>query len=71
MNLSWCSSDWSGASSPFFFFFWQVNLANWEKNRENERRSLLIREAESKQQGDVWTSVNKHRNTLLERWMFR
>ncbi|KAH9799150.1 AFG1-like ATPase family protein [Citrus sinensis] len=48
-----------------------VNLANWEKNRENERRSLLIREAESKQQGDLWTSVNKHRNTLIERWMFR
>ncbi|KAL9443009.1 hypothetical protein AB3S75_016382 [Citrus x aurantiifolia] len=50
---------------------YHVNLANWEKNRENERCSLLIREAESKQQGDVWTSVNKHRNTLIERWMFR
>ncbi|KAL9440062.1 hypothetical protein AB3S75_018844 [Citrus x aurantiifolia] len=50
---------------------YHVNLANWEKNRENERRSLLIREAESKQQGGVWTSVNKHRNTLIERWMFR
>ncbi|KAH9760717.1 AFG1-like ATPase family protein [Citrus sinensis] len=50
---------------------YHVNLANWEKNRENERRSLLIREAESKQQGDLWTSVNKHRNTLIERWMFR
>ncbi|KAJ4707911.1 lactation elevated protein 1-like [Melia azedarach] len=50
---------------------YHVNLANWEKNRENERRKLLTKEAELKQAGDVWTSVNKRRNKLIERWMLR
>ncbi|KAL5850310.1 hypothetical protein ACOSQ4_008323 [Xanthoceras sorbifolium] len=49
-------------------------LANWEKNREDERRKLLMEEAEQQeqeQQGDVWTSVNKYRRNLVERWMVR
>ncbi|XP_031286388.1 putative ATPase N2B [Pistacia vera] len=50
---------------------YHVNLANWEKKRENERRKILMEEAELKQQGDLWGSVNKHQNKILERWMFR
>ncbi|KAJ9184018.1 hypothetical protein P3X46_007802 [Hevea brasiliensis] len=50
---------------------YHVNLANWEKKRENERLKLLMEEAEQQQKGDIRTSVNKHRNKLLERWMFR
>lgn len=30
-----------------------------------------MEEAESKQQGDVWTSVNKRRSKLVETLMFR
>ncbi|KAJ0090466.1 hypothetical protein Patl1_12443 [Pistacia atlantica] len=50
---------------------YHVNLANWEKKRENERRKILMEEAKLKQQGDLWGSVNKHQNKILERWMFR
>ncbi|XP_065615891.1 uncharacterized protein LOC112005188 isoform X1 [Quercus suber] len=53
---------------------YHVNLANWEKSRENERRRLLMEEAKVKQQGGkggIWTSVNKHRSELLQRWTFR
>ncbi|KAF2287219.1 hypothetical protein GH714_039369 [Hevea brasiliensis] len=50
---------------------YHVNLAKWEKKRENERLKLLMEEAEQQQKGDIRTSVNKHRNKLLERWMFR
>uniref|UniRef100_A0A2C9W661 AAA+ ATPase domain-containing protein n=1 Tax=Manihot esculenta TaxID=3983 RepID=A0A2C9W661_MANES len=50
---------------------YHVNLANWEKKRENERLKLLMEEAEQKQQGDIRASVNKHRNRLVARWMFR
>ncbi|GAV88371.1 AFG1_ATPase domain-containing protein [Cephalotus follicularis] len=50
---------------------YHVNLAKWEKNRENERRKLLMEEAELRQKGDMWTSVNKQRSRLAERWMFR
>ncbi|KAK4600817.1 hypothetical protein RGQ29_010433 [Quercus rubra] len=53
---------------------YHVNLANWEKSRENERRRLLMEEAKVKQQGgegSIWTSVNKHRSELLQRWTFR
>ncbi|CAL5429073.1 unnamed protein product [Camellia sinensis] len=49
----------------------RVNLARWEKERENERRRLLMEEAEAKQQDGIWTSVNKHRNRLVERWVVR
>ncbi|KAI7995003.1 AFG1-like ATPase [Camellia lanceoleosa] len=50
---------------------YHVNLARWEKERENERRRLLMEEAEAKQQDGIWTSVNKHRNRLVERWVVR
>ncbi|XP_022135602.1 AFG1-like ATPase isoform X1 [Momordica charantia] len=50
---------------------YHVKLANWKQNRENERRKLLMEEAESKQQGDVWTSVNKRQSKLVETLMFR
>lgn len=48
-----------------------MKLAEWENRRENERHRLLVEEAEKKQQGGVWTSVNKHRSKLTEKWMFR
>ncbi|KAA8521553.1 hypothetical protein F0562_012226 [Nyssa sinensis] len=44
-------------------------LAKWEENRENERRRLLMVEAEVKQQGGILTSVNNRRNRLVERLM--
>ncbi|PSS17771.1 Lactation elevated protein [Actinidia chinensis var. chinensis] len=50
---------------------YHVNLAKWEETRENQRRRLLMEEAEAKQKTGIWTSVNKHRNRLVERWMFR
>ncbi|KAJ8637578.1 hypothetical protein MRB53_011845 [Persea americana] len=51
---------------------YHVNLANWEKNRENERRRLLMEEAEAKQQqGGVRKSINKHRNGFFEKWILR
>ncbi|XP_062100792.1 uncharacterized protein LOC133806711 isoform X2 [Humulus lupulus] len=45
-------------------------LAKWEDNRENERRRILMKEAELKQQ-DSWTSVTRHQSRLFGRWMFR
>ncbi|XVF89300.1 hypothetical protein PTKIN_Ptkin19aG0119200 [Pterospermum kingtungense] len=50
---------------------YHIKLAEWEKQRENERRRLLMEEAELKQRGDLWDSVNKRRSQLLERWVFR
>ncbi|XP_057959657.1 uncharacterized protein LOC131152068 isoform X2 [Malania oleifera] len=43
------------------------NLAKWEKSREDERRRLLMEEAQHKQQGGMWTTVNKNRNRLIEK----
>ncbi|XP_030496814.2 uncharacterized protein LOC115712647 isoform X1 [Cannabis sativa] len=45
-------------------------LAKWEDSRENERRRILMEEAELKQQ-DSWTSVTRHQSRLFGRWMFR
>ncbi|KAK6236960.1 hypothetical protein QUC31_020755 [Theobroma cacao] len=50
---------------------YHIKLAEWEKHRENERRRLLMEEAELKQRGDLWTSVKSRRSKLLERWAFR
>ncbi|XVE97443.1 hypothetical protein REPUB_Repub03eG0020000 [Reevesia pubescens] len=50
---------------------YHIKLAEWEKHRENEHRRLLMEEAELKQRGDLWTSVNKRKSILLERWVFR
>ncbi|XP_062164195.1 uncharacterized protein LOC133870928 isoform X1 [Alnus glutinosa] len=43
----------------------------WRNIMENEGRRLLMEEAEQKQKGDIWMSVDKHRSKFLERWMFR
>ncbi|KAJ4953831.1 hypothetical protein NE237_030663 [Protea cynaroides] len=50
---------------------YHVNLATWEKKRENERHRLLMEEAELRQQDGVWTTVSKHRNRLVEKWFSR
>ncbi|KAB2072684.1 hypothetical protein ES319_A07G032500v1 [Gossypium barbadense] len=50
---------------------YHIKLAEWEKNRETERRKLLMEEAELNHRGDLWTSVNKRKSELLERWSFR
>ncbi|GAB2223365.1 hypothetical protein Droror1_Dr00017506 [Drosera rotundifolia] len=46
-------------------------LANWEERRQEEHRKLLVEEAEKKQQGDLWASVKKKKNRLVQNWMFR
>uniref|UniRef100_A0A2P2IYT2 Uncharacterized protein MANES_03G016200 n=1 Tax=Rhizophora mucronata TaxID=61149 RepID=A0A2P2IYT2_RHIMU len=50
---------------------YHVKLANWEKNRENERRKLLMEEAGRKQHDGIWVSVKKQRSRLLKRWVSR
>lgn len=50
---------------------YHLNLSKWEETRENERRRLLMEEAEAKQKGGVFSSVTKHRNRFVERWMSR
>ncbi|KAK7320694.1 hypothetical protein VNO77_30399 [Canavalia gladiata] len=46
-----------------------VNLSNWEKNREIERRRLLMEEIELQQrEEDWWKRLN---NKLTERWAAR
>ncbi|KAI8547501.1 hypothetical protein RHMOL_Rhmol07G0200700 [Rhododendron molle] len=50
---------------------YHLNLTKWEETRENERRRLLTEEAEDKQKGGVFSSVNKHRSRFVERWMSR
>ncbi|QCD99385.1 P-loop containing nucleoside triphosphate hydrolase [Vigna unguiculata] len=48
---------------------YHVNLANWEKQRENERRRLLMEEVELHQKDeDWWKRLN---NKLTERWASR
>ncbi|KAH0988802.1 hypothetical protein GBA52_000285 [Prunus armeniaca] len=46
-------------------------LAKWSKERENERRKLLMEEAESQQKDDVWKSVTNQRNKFVQRWLSR
>ncbi|KAF9618006.1 hypothetical protein IFM89_039382 [Coptis chinensis] len=50
---------------------YHVNLAKWEKDRENERRRILMGEAEARQEGGVWTAANKTRSTFVEKWILR
>lgn len=48
-----------------------VKLAEWEEEREEERLKLLVKEAKEKQEtggGGIWTSVNKQRNRILEKF---
>lgn len=47
-----------------------VKLAEWEEKRE-ERLKLLVKEAKEKQEtggGGIWTTVNKQRNRILEKF---
>lgn len=46
---------------------YHVKLAKWEENRENERRRLLMEEAESKEKIGMWSSVNKQRDRIMNR----
>ncbi|KAI3687728.1 hypothetical protein L1987_81430 [Smallanthus sonchifolius] len=46
---------------------YHVKLAKWEENRENERRKLLLKEAESKQQRSE--ALDKTHNRFLGRWL--
>ncbi|XP_055830373.1 uncharacterized protein LOC129899430 [Solanum dulcamara] len=48
---------------------YHAKLAQWEDNRENRRRKLLMEEAEAKQQG-AFKPINKSRN-IFQRWMAR
>ncbi|XVE53630.1 hypothetical protein DITRI_Ditri03aG0018300 [Diplodiscus trichospermus] len=50
---------------------YHIKLDEWEKQRENERRRLLMEEAELKQHEDLWASLKNRRSQLLERWVFR
>ncbi|KAF6151165.1 hypothetical protein GIB67_037373 [Kingdonia uniflora] len=50
---------------------YHVKLMVWEKGREDGQRELLMDEAERRQQGDVWTAVNKERSKFIERWIIR
>ncbi|KAG6770725.1 hypothetical protein POTOM_026414 [Populus tomentosa] len=48
-----------------------VKLAEWEEKREEERLKLLVKEAKEKQEnggGGIWTSVNKQRHRILEKF---
>ncbi|XP_004498664.1 uncharacterized protein [Cicer arietinum] len=48
---------------------YHVNLSNWEKNRENERRRILTEEVEKQQTDeDWWKRLN---NKITERWTSR
>ncbi|KAL7112295.1 hypothetical protein ACP275_05G143800 [Erythranthe tilingii] len=46
---------------------YHTKLTKWEESRENERRRLLMKEANAKQQGDA-SSINKRRN-FFQTWM--
>lgn len=46
-------------------------LASWERRREDEHKKLLMEEAEHRQQSDVWATIKKKRNRLVENWMMR
>jgi len=49
----------------------KVKLANWEKNRENERRTLLLEEAKLKQKDGVWTKENSSQSRFIDNWFLR
>ncbi|XP_020230300.1 putative ATPase N2B isoform X2 [Cajanus cajan] len=48
---------------------YHVNLANWEKQREDERRRLLMEEVERQQKDEDW--LKRLNNKLTERWESR
>ena len=47
----------------------KVKLSKWEEDRENERRRLLMKEAESKQNRN--DSTDKSHNRFLGKWLDR
>ncbi|KAK7384725.1 hypothetical protein VNO78_30426 [Psophocarpus tetragonolobus] len=48
---------------------YHVNLVNWEKQRENERRRLLMEEVELHQKDENWWKLLNYK--LTERWASR
>nr|XP_018676932.1 PREDICTED: putative ATPase N2B isoform X5 [Musa acuminata subsp. malaccensis] len=50
---------------------YHVKLATWEKNRENERRKLLLEEAELKQKDGVWIDTKNHKSSFIDKWISR
>lgn len=43
-------------------------MSIWEKNRESERRKLLLEEAELKQQEGVWMEVRNIKSGFVDKW---
>ncbi|XP_064949992.1 uncharacterized protein LOC135599149 isoform X4 [Musa acuminata AAA Group] len=50
---------------------YHVKLATWEKNRENERRKLLLEEAELKQKDGVWIDTKNRKSSFIDKWISR
>ncbi|XP_074329639.1 uncharacterized protein LOC141667150 isoform X3 [Apium graveolens] len=48
---------------------YHVSLSKWEETRENERRRILVKEAEFKQEGGAMASVKKSRSRIFENLM--
>lgn len=48
---------------------YHVSLSKWEETRENERRRILVEEAEVKQEGGAMASVKKSRSRIFENLM--
>lgn len=49
----------------------KTSLANWENNRESERRKLLLEEAKLKQQDGVWIKENSIQSRFMDSWFLR
>ncbi|PKA53780.1 hypothetical protein AXF42_Ash020701 [Apostasia shenzhenica] len=50
---------------------YHINLASWECNREDERRRLMLEEAEVKQKDGLWARSRNSQNGFLEKWIKR
>ncbi|XP_064993417.1 uncharacterized protein LOC135585758 isoform X6 [Musa acuminata AAA Group] len=50
---------------------YHVKLATWENNRENERRKLLLEEAELKQKDGVWIDTKNRKSSFIDKWISR
>lgn len=46
-------------------------MATWENNRENERRKLLLEEAELKQKDGVWIDTKNRKSSFIDKWISR
>ncbi|XP_031472979.1 uncharacterized protein LOC116245641 isoform X1 [Nymphaea colorata] len=47
---------------------YHVVLAEWERQRDEERRTLLMKEAEAKQQSGIWSTK---RTATINKWLLR